>query len=199
MNQKTRSKHVKNKAAMKAIIDDFRSKTKIAVQKPTKAAKKSEEWIKVQMKRVKYHRVARMQVGKIYMFGYDAKYKDKLPYWDRYPLVVCIGVSGKHMLGLNLHYIPPAARAKFLENLLRYANTKLISNNTRLRIDWSKVKAFRGAHHMIKMYLASHVRMGMMEVNPRDWHNVIWLQTQQFEAKGRRISAVRVYNDYSRR
>lgn len=187
------------KPEFKSIVDEFRSLVKLAKQNPSKSKKKSEEWIVGQMGRIKSHRVAKPSPGKLYMFGYDAKYKDKLAYWDKFPLMVCLGVSSTHMVGLNLHYIPPKQREEFLESLLRYASTKLITNKTALKIDWSKVKAFKGAHHMIKMYLASNVRLGMLEVNPRDWHNVIHLQTQQFVSHGKNISATRAYNDSRRK
>ena len=183
---------------LKALVDEFRDQVKIAKQNPNKSKKKREEGILGQMRRIKTHKVARPNIGKLYMFGYDAKYKDKLPYWDRYPLIICIGVSATHMLGLNLHYIPPKAREIFLESLLKYASTSTITNKTKLKVNWNKVSAFPGAHHMIKQYLASHVKLGMMEVAPKDWHNVIHLQTQQFVSKGRNVSATRAYNDRKR-
>lgn len=184
---------------LKALIDEFRSQIKIAKQNPSKSTKKSQEWIYGQMKRIKSHKVAKPTVGRLYMFGYDAKYKDVLPYWDKYPLIICIGVSPTHMLGLNLHYIPPKAREIFLESLLKFASTTNLTNKTKLKINWSKIKAFPGAHHMVKLYLASHVRLGIMEVAPKDWHNVIYLQTQQFVSQGRNISAARAYNDRHRK
>lgn len=183
---------------LKALIDEFRSQVKLANMNPPKSQKKSEAWIREQMKRIKSHRVQRPNPGRIYMFGYDAKYKDTLPYWDQYPLIVCLGSTATHMLGLNLHYIPPKARERFLESLLKFSSTTTITNKTKLKIDWSKVKAFPGAQHMIKMYLASHIRLGLMEVAPKDWHNVIHLKTQKFVSKGRSISATRAYNDFYR-
>ena len=42
--------------------------------------------------------------------------------------------------------IPPKARQQFLEELLKqYSNTPTITNKTKLKIDWSQVKGFRGA------------------------------------------------------
>lgn len=185
-----------NKQELKSLIDEFRSQAKIAAQNPSKSKKKSEEWIVGQMKRVKSHRVTRPSIGRMYMFGYDAKYKDTLPYWDKYPLIICLAVSSTHMLGLNLHYIPPKAREIFLTELLRFASTTNITNKTRLNVNWAKLKGFPGVNHMVKLYLASHVRLGIMEINPKDWHNVIHLNTQLFVSKGRNISATRAYNDF---
>ena len=185
-----------NKDELKALLDDFRSKARIAKQNPSKSKKKSEQWILGQMQRIKSHRVSRPSIGKMYMFGYDAKHKDTLPYWDKFPLIVCLGVNAKYMLGLNLHYIPPKAREVFLEQLLKFASTTTITNKTKLKINWGRVKGMGGVQHMIKLYLASNVRFGIKEVAPKDWHNVIYLPTQQFVSKGRNISATRAYNDF---
>lgn len=186
-----------NRKELKALVDEFRSQVKLSNQNPLKSQRKSEEWIVGQMKRVKSHKVARPTVGRMYMYGYDAKNKDTLPYWDKFPLIICLGVTPTHMLGLNLHYIPPKVRETFLEELLKFSSTTTITNKTRLRINWNKVKGMKGANHMIKMYLASHVRLGIMEIAPKDWHNVIHLKTQQFVTnKGRKVSATRAYNDY---
>lgn len=188
-----------SRTEFKNIIDEFRSLLKISMRNPAKSQKKSTEWIMAEMKRIKSHTVPVMSPGKIYMFGYDAKHKKTLPYWDKFPLVICLAVSPKYLMGLNLHYIPPKARAVFLEKLLKYLSTKNISNNSRLKVNWSKVKGLPGARHMIKLYLASNVRYGLSEVAPKDWHNVIFLQTQKFVSDGKSISAVRAYNDARKR
>ena len=52
-------------------------------------------------------------IGQMYMFQYDPKYKDVLPYYDRFPLVIPfeqtrrVGIAqGDGFYGLNLHYLP---------------------------------------------------------------------------------------------
>jgi hypothetical protein len=56
--------------------------------------------------------------GSMYMFFYDAKHRDKLPYWDSFPLVIAVGPAEKGFYGLNLHYLPIELRAKFLDSLM---------------------------------------------------------------------------------
>lgn len=158
----------------------------------TKSAKWFTETIK---KGVRAHVVAKPQPGKIYAYIYDAKHKDTLPYWDKYPLIIYLGL-GKHnlMYGLNLHYIPPKARQQFLEDLLKqYASTPMISNNTKLKIDWGKVKGFQGADQMIKAYIPGNIKGTIMEIKPSDWANVVMMPTQQFMSKGKRYSAQKVW------
>ena len=57
-------------------------------------------------------------LGKMYMYIYDAKHKDKLPYYDAFPLVIMLGPAERGFYGLNLHYLPPVVRAKLLDAVL---------------------------------------------------------------------------------
>ena len=62
----------------------------------------------------------KMEIGKMYFFIYDPKTKEKLPYYDLFPLVIPIGeYSGKSkgFLGLNLHYVHPKNRIELLDKL----------------------------------------------------------------------------------
>ena len=56
--------------------------------------------------------------GEMYMFFYDAKYKDVLPYYDAFPLVIMMVPAAGGFYGMNLHYLPPVLRAKALDALL---------------------------------------------------------------------------------
>lgn len=157
---------------------------------------KSAKWFTETIKKgVRGHNVTRPQAGKLYAYIYDAKHKDTLPYWDKYPLIIYLGL-GKHnlMYGLNLHYIPPKARQQFLEELLKqYANTPTITNSTKLKIDWSKVKGFAGADQMIKAYIPGNIKGPLIEIKPSDWSNVVLLPLQQFMSQGKRYSAQKVW------
>lgn len=179
------------------MINSFRSSIREKIRNEGAAVNnKSSKWfVETIKKSVKGHKVVKPTPGKIYTYVYDAKHKDTLPYWDRYPLIIYLGL-GKHnlMYGLNLHYIPPKARQQFLEELLKqYASTTTITNNTKLKIDWSKVKGFQGADKMIKAYLPGHIRGTITEIAPKDWANIIMLPTQQFMSKGKRFSANTVW------
>jgi hypothetical protein len=61
---------------------------------------------------------ARALIGSMQMFMYDPKTKDKLPYYDTFPLVVVVGPAPGGFYGLNLHYLPPILRAKMLDALM---------------------------------------------------------------------------------
>src|SRR5580765_4984034 len=56
----------------------------------------------------------RSMIGKMLFFQYDAKTKDKLPYWDMFPLAFLFKVSNNSALGINMHYLPPVERARLM-------------------------------------------------------------------------------------
>jgi hypothetical protein len=60
-------------------------------------------------------------IGKMFLFKYDPKHKDKLPVYDVYPLVFPIERYSDGFLGLNIHYLSQIERAVFLGKLERYA------------------------------------------------------------------------------
>ena len=154
-----------------------------------------------QRKSVKSHRVSGPKPGRMYQFGYNAKTAKTLPYWDKYPLMICLGVSGQHILGINLHYIPPKQRAEFLDIVMKHSSTKTTSNSTYLKINYSKIKRHKWVPHMIKKYLFSHVVEVFQEISPKDWGKAINLPTQEFTYKdtGSNISAVVAYNDRNKK
>lgn len=184
------------------IINDFRESMRKKIKDDGAAINnKSEKWFRQTVsKAVRGHQVVKPQPGKLYAFVYDAKHKDTLPFWDKYPLIVFLGVSSSKVAGttlfhgLNLHYVPPKARQEFLEELLkRYSSTENLSNNTKLKIDWSKVKGFQGADKMIKAYLPGNVKGHFVEIKPADWSNVIFMPLQQFVSQGKRFSSNAVW------
>ena len=46
---------------------------------------------------------SRFQPGAMAMFFYDPKTKDKLPYYDSFPLVIVVDAAEGGFYGLNLH------------------------------------------------------------------------------------------------
>ena len=129
----------------------------------------------------------KMYIGGMYQYVYDAKTKEKLPYWDAFPLIICINVYADGWLGLNLHYLPPILRAKLLDKLMEFSKTIRTGGNgkrTYMHLSYkmltrlSQVPFFQ---HCIKRYLASHVQSKIMRVNSSFWEEVAFLPTQQFK------------------
>lgn len=126
-------------------------------------------------------------VGGIFQYVYDAKTKDKLKYWDKFPIVIPIEFYDDGFLGLNLHYMPPKIRIKILDKLMSYQKTiKTGTNGKRVYMQLS-YEMLKGLHHipgfdfMIKRYLYNHIRSKMMRIGSKYWKDVAYLPTQRFE------------------
>jgi hypothetical protein len=133
--------------------------------------------------------LARVQTpkwGYMYMFVYDPKHKDTLPYYDRFPLILLVEPdgAGTGFYGLNLHYIRPETRALFLDKLFdTVGSTGEVEDKTRLRIRYeliSKAKRFREFRPCFKHYLFAHVKSRISRVKPTDWEIAIFLPTEHF-------------------
>jgi hypothetical protein len=81
-------------------------------------------------------------VGKLYFFYYDPKTKDKLPYYDKFPLVFPIELYPDGFLGLNLHYIHPKQRIILLDKLSELATDKRFDDRTRLKLSYQTLSSF---------------------------------------------------------
>ena len=55
---------------------------------------------------------SKMAGGGMFMYYYDPKWKDKLPYYDQFPLTIMVEKAPGGFYGLNLHYLNPILRAK---------------------------------------------------------------------------------------
>jgi hypothetical protein len=126
-------------------------------------------------------------IGRMYAFFYDAKHKDKLPVWDRFPLIFPIEFYQDGFLGLNLHYLSVGQRDQLIGILMRYANNQSMDETTRLMLSWKAVTAtsrMKGlSEKCVKRYLRSQVRSRFIEVHANEWDKVITLPVEEFEYK----------------
>lgn len=123
-------------------------------------------------------------IGKMYMFFYDAKNKETLPYFDRFPVIFLIDITKDGFMGLNLHYLPPHMRAKLMDALYSTLSNKKYDDTTKLRITYDLLRRtarMRFFKPCIKRYLFSHVRSNLVEVNSSDWDYVSMLPLERFQ------------------
>tara|TARA_B100000900_G_scaffold384591_1_gene373530 strand:- start:376 stop:966 length:591 start_codon:yes stop_codon:yes gene_type:complete len=119
-------------------------------------------------------------IGSMNMFFYDPKHKETLPYYDRFPLVIISGPAPGGFYGMNLHYISPIMRAKFLDGLMEVTNNKKFDDSTRFRARYemiNKIKSLRFYKPCYKHYLFPHVKSRLARVAPTEWEIATFLPT----------------------
>lgn len=136
-------------------------------------------------------------IGRMILFKYDPKHKETLPIYDMNPLVFFFnsfvgdgqyGEKGvQYLLGLNVHYLRPKERLWLFTNLIKFNNDTALREKSKLKLAWQLLKAFGAseeAQHAVKMYRADHIRSQLIEINPRFWEIVMFLQIQKFQKGG---------------
>jgi hypothetical protein len=122
-------------------------------------------------------------LGRMYFYYYDPKTKDKLPYYDTFPLVIPIERYNDGFLGLNLHYIHPKQRIILLDKLSTTLTDDNYDEKTRLRVTYPHLiatsKAFE-AMPCIKRYLFNHIESRFLEINASEWDIAVMLPVESF-------------------
>jgi len=136
-------------------------------------------------------------IGGMFMFQYVAKWKDILPYYDRFPLVIPFQFTRDGFYGLNLHYIHPMRRVELLSELLRYARDYDGQDDidTRIQLSYQLIKKssrLKWARPCIKRYLTTEIQSSIKEVPYDDWDVISLLPTYNFTNK---TNANTVYRD----
>jgi hypothetical protein len=132
-------------------------------------------------------------IGGMFMFSYDPKHKDTLPYYDIFPLVIVIGPAEGGFLGLNLHYLPPTLRLQFFSNLMDIQGSKL-SENDKFNLTYKMLKKSSKLRYFkpcVKHYLNSQVISRFAEVPAPEWEIAVFLPTAQF----RKANSYKVHYD----
>ncbi len=133
-------------------------------------------------------------IGQMFMFFYDPKHKDTLPYYDTFPLIFLIGFKEKGFMGINLHYLPPFLRAKLMDSLYETLNNNRYDDTTKLRVSYqilASASRFKYFKPCVKHYLAEHVQSNYLNIEPTNWDSALMLPTEQFK----KASAERVWRE----
>ena len=149
-------------------------------------------------KQTNLKKATRFLEGRMYTFFYDPKTKDKLPYYDRFPVILLLEANQQGFSGLNLHYIPPRYRVKLLNELYDFIVTDDEEDDenmkTRIRVTYeilqstAKMKFFRPCY---KRYLTSHIEGRALEIIPEYWDIMAMLPVGRFEKE----SVRKVYSE----
>ena len=119
--------------------------------------------------------------GILNMFVYDPKLKDKLPYYDTFPLVLPIEEYNNGFLGINLHYLSMPMRLRLLDRLVDYSNNNKFDESTKLRVDYSKLKKVDLVKPCLKRYLASNIKSKFRKVEADEFMIATLLPVQRFK------------------
>lgn len=121
--------------------------------------------------------------GEMYMFYYDPKMKDTLPYWDSFPLVFPFRVVPGGFLGLNMHYLPYKLRVVLLDRLALFRNNSQYNEQTRLKLSWNVISGMSRSELVkpcVHKYLAAHVKSPFKKIEAQDWTTALMLPVEQF-------------------
>jgi len=130
--------------------------------------------------------VSRIAIGRMYLFHYDPKTKDQLPYYDRFPLIFPFQRVDGGFYGLNLHYLPHILRARLMDSLLDLANNKVYDDTTKLKISYqilSSSSKFKYFEPCVKHYLNSHVKSRFLWIPAEQWNTALFLPLERFQKR----------------
>lgn len=132
--------------------------------------------------------VQQIEPGSMYMYYYDPKLKDTLPYYDRFPLMFPFRVESDRFWGINLHYVDLRARAILMDSLYTLVNNTKYDKTTQLQLSYatlqraSQTKIYKPC---IKQYLRGHVSSSFIYVHPSEWDTALFLPLERFEKKSK--------------
>ena len=127
--------------------------------------------------------LGRPSAGRMSMFFYDPKFKQRLPYYDIFPLVLPLETAKGGFIGLNFHYLPYGARFSFLQQLQSYATNGKFDSSTKILASYNSIKGNKYTKVAIKRYLYSQVRSNFLRVNVDEMALAAYLPVAQFTGR----------------
>ena len=163
-------------------------RTKVANLKPTKASLMND------LTRLRERSI----IGRLYFFVYDPKTKEKMKYYDTFPLVLPIERYADGFLGLNIHYIHPKQRLILMDKLSSYATNDKFDNTTKLRLTYQTLKSAAKIFEQnacIKRYLFTQIQSRFLEIGADEWDIAALLPVESFTSEKKPISKSQVFQD----
>jgi hypothetical protein len=163
--------------------------------------KRPERFLKMGRERKKLKRTikGRLMMGRMYMFTYEPKMYETLPYYDRFPIIFALESHNDGILGINLHYLPHVQRAFLMDNLYDLRTDTKMNEQTRLLTSYKFLKRtakYRYFRPCIKKYLDTRVTSRFMQIDPNEWEVALFLPLERFKTgRGRPIQRRTVWQD----
>ena len=130
-------------------------------------------------------RKGKPHAGKLNMFFYDPKYKETLPYYDTFPLVLPIEKYSNGFLGLNLHYLPIPLRIRLLDRLAGF------SEGNEINADYNGLKNISLVKPTLHKYLYGQTKSQFRRIDADEFVVAALLPVQRFK----KASASTVWSD----
>ena len=130
-------------------------------------------------------------IGNMYMFRYDPKLKESLPYYDKFPLVFPIEAYSDGFLGINFHYLPINLRIRLLDRMVDFSSDTNFDEGTTLDVDYTGVKSIRLVKPTLKRYLIGRVKTNFRRIDADEFTVATLLPVQRFS----KASDTEVYKD----
>jgi hypothetical protein len=184
--------------------------TQLANSRPAELqvmSKKSLEWLANRIAEIKnpgaiprgisretYRQTTGFRLGGMYCFYYDPKTKEKLDYYDRFPMVLVLDRYTDGFLGLNLHYLPFQYRIAFLGKLMKFADLNDAGEIERLKVTYDILtasKSLKAFKPCLKRYLTGHIQSKILAIQSNEWDIAAFLPLQQFK----KASAAKVWQE----
>ena len=124
---------------------------------------------------------SRPSAGRLNMYFYDPKTKQKLPYYDTFPLVLPVDTFRGGFVGLNFHYLPYALRFELLQRLQAYVSNDKFDKTTKIQADYNSLKGITIIKPTIKKYLWKHIRSNFLRIDADEMAIAAYLPVQQFK------------------
>ena len=123
-----------------------------------------------------------LKIGRLYLFQYDAKMKETLPYWDVWPLIFPFDYAPNGFYGINLHYLAPNARTELMIRLIKaQGGGGNMTEDYKLKLSYDIITRFKPAKPCIKRYLFGQVQgKGLYGISGEDWSYAASLPLQKF-------------------
>ena len=171
-------------------------------------SRESREWLRTKIQNLRPTKASLMNdmarlrersiIGRMYFFFYDPKTKEKMKYYDKFPLVIPIEQYRDGFLGLNLHYIHPKQRLILMDKLSSYANNDKFDKTTKLKLSYELLRSASRIFEKdacIKRYLFTQIQSRFLEIGADEWDIAVLLPMENFASEKKNISKTQVFQD----
>ena len=132
-------------------------------------------------------RKRRANLGDVFCYHYNPKYRNELPYYDMFPMIMLIGTDQDTFTGLIFHYLPPKFRAILLDRV----NAKVGSGI----INWKKISKIPQVAPTVKKYRFDQVMRKVIPIEENEQEIAIFLPLERF----RKASKSSIWADSKRK